>query len=269
MNKSNVITDQELFFNQNSLAGKKEFTKNIFYYYANKEQIEGFNWIEDKKNILEYGCGSGTSLDIFFEARNLEEYFFYGVDIAEQAVKKAKEYYPGYTFYKIKDNKIPQIEDGTLDAAFMLHVLHHSFDHEDIFSEIYQKLKPGGKFFLSDLSSNNIFIRLGRNIFALFPAFFKNKFPDDLVVDGKIPEKYPVDYQKVAMLLRDTGFEVQEIGHGHVFFFLFGWLDRFVPLTKVKHLTSIYPKIMKLEERLLKHNLFKKQAEVFYIKSVK
>lgn len=143
---SKIISDQEAFFNKNAEHKKNINLDSLFSVYANKEQLEGLKWIADKKNILEYGCGTGTSLDVFFKTRRRKDYQIYGVDIAGVAIKKAKENYPEFTFYKISNNKIPQIRDNSLDAVFMFHVLHHADKHEDIFKEIHKKLKKMAKF---------------------------------------------------------------------------------------------------------------------------
>jgi SAM-dependent methyltransferase len=263
-----VVKDQEHFFNINAQS-EKVAIEGLFYDYVNKEQFEGFKWISDAKKILEYGCGTGTSLDIFFKGRKQDKYEVFGVDIAGEAIKEIKKAYPKYKFYKIKANKIPQIKNGALDAAFMLHVLHHSHDHQDIFNEISLKLKSGGKFFISDLASNNIFVRTGRSIFGLVSGLVRHKFKDDLVVDGKIPEKYKVDIPQTLKLLKKAGFKIEKVYYGHLFFFLFGWIDRFVPFSKSPMVEIIYRSIIKFEQWLLKFDLFKTQAEVFSIKCVK
>ncbi len=267
--KRNIQQDQELFFNENSLKEKPSVEKDIFYDYANKEQFYCFDWLQDSKSILEYGCGTGTSLDIFFENRDRAKYSITGVDIAEAAVNKAKKNYPEYSFFKINDNKIPQMQNSSVEGAFMLHVLHHSRNHEDIFKEIYAKLQKNGKFFLNDLSSRNPFIKFGRFMFALFSDILKNKFPEDLVVDGVIPDKYPVNISEVIKQLKDAGFKIVEVGDGHLFFFLFAWLNKFLPLSKIAPVLYLYRHLISLENYLVRETFLKNYAEVFFIKCVK
>ncbi len=269
-NNKSIIIDQESFFNQHSLYKKVLNQADIFYEYCNKKQINAFCWLSDRKNILDYGCGTGTSLDQFFADKKQENYEIYGIDIAGMAIEKAKERYPKFKFYKISNNKIPQIKNNSLEGAYMLHILHHSHNHLDIFGEVYSKLKHKGKFFLSDLSSNNPIIKLGRFLFLYLPDHFKNRFSsDDFVVEGKIPEKYKVNIKEVVDQLKSVGFSIEEISYGHLFFFIFAWLDRFMPLSKFRMISSIYYNLMSLEDHLLKYNFFRKRAEVFYIKCVK
>lgn len=266
-----VETNQELFFDQHSQQERVSDPDSIFYKYAIKEQVQGLKWVSNSKKILDYGCGPGTSIDMFFKhiKKDKKNYRFYGVDISTIAISKAKINYPKFKFYKISDNKMPQISNNLLDAAFIFHVLHHSKDHADIFKEIHSKLKKGGKFLIIDLSSNNIFLKIGRMFFILLSPFIKNKFEDDLVVDGKIPEKYKVNIAEVKSLLEKTGFSIEDVGHGHLFFFLFAWLDKFIKISNFPIIKWIYKYLMNLEKNLLKFKLFQNNAEVFYIKSVK
>jgi ubiquinone/menaquinone biosynthesis C-methylase UbiE len=267
--KKNIIADQEEFFNQNAQCEKTPAKKSLFTVYANKEQVDGFLWIADQKKILEYGCGTGTSLDIFFKNRRKDKYQIYGVDIAQLAINQARENYPEFSFYRISNNKIPQIKDGTLDAAFMFHVLHHADKYKDIFREIHKKLKKDGKFLINDLSSNNPFNRLGRALFVSMPRFVKRKFADDLVVGEDIPEKHKVNSIRVISQLEEVGFVIQEVGYGHLFFFIFGWIDRFISFSKIPTIINIYKQFVKIENVLLQYPFFQKYAEVFYIKCIK
>jgi len=267
--KSQIVEDQLKFFNENAIQQKPDLTAPIFKDYVSKEQTSGFIWLGKRKRILDYGCGTGTSIDAFLKDNPCGTPLFIGVDIADLAIQKVRRKYPEYTFYSIKDNKIPQILDDSMDGAYLLHVLHHSHEHDAIFKGIYSKLEKGGKFFLSDLSSNNPIIKLFRGLFVLSPDFIKRRFRDDLVVDGSIPEKYKVDPEAIIKKLKKTGFSIQEVGYGHLALFLFAWVDRFVPLSRWAFFRRLYKTLGSIEERLLKYRFFQKSAEVFYIKCIK
>lgn len=264
-----IEEDQLKFFNENATLNKPALTTNFFLEYANKEQADGFAWLSDKKRILDYGCGTGTSIEAFCKVNKGSDFSFVGVDISDVAIQRVSQNYPGITFYTIDNNKIPLLPDDSVDGAYLLHVLHHSYEHEAIFREIYTKLGKGGKFFLSDLSSNNPIIRFFRNMFVLSPRFVKRRFADDLVVDGAIPEKYKVDPEAVVAELKKAGFTIHEVGYGHLGLFLFVWLDRFVPLSQFRPFHVLYSALGRVEQKLLKHKFFKNRAEVFYIKCIK
>ena len=104
MNK-NIITDQKEFFNRIATKEVISLNKNKqFYEYVNKEQVNGFEWLSDCKSILDYGCGTGTSIDLFLQYHKLSDYSFYGVDIADQAINVARSKYPDINFFLVEGN---------------------------------------------------------------------------------------------------------------------------------------------------------------------
>jgi len=264
--KNKIVKDQKAFFNANALLslGEKSYI-SVFDSYAKKEQAEGFLWLSSCSCLLDYGCGIGTSIDFFYKNNPSSSIKFIGVDIADNAIQKIIEKYPQHEFHLIKNNQLQSVNYGRIDGAYLLHVLHHSHEHPDIFNAIYAALVPGGKFFLSDLSSANPLIKSARNIFTWLPLSIKNKFQDDLVVEGSIPDKYPVNISIVLDMLRASGFKIEKVGYGHLYFFLFDWLERFFPLSRFGPIYWVYKNLMCFEQYLLTKNFFKKRAEVFYI----
>lgn len=269
-NSNKIITDQKLFFNMNA---KKKITEpvinKLFTQYVNQVQLASFDWLKNSRNILDYGCGTGHSINLFLKNKNPNKYNIYGADIAEDAIEQVKNKYRKFKFYTINKNRIPQIKNNSLDAVMMCHILHHSHNHLDIFKEIYSKLKKNGKFLIIDLSSRNFFVKLGRSLFLYLPLSMKNKFNDDLVIDGHIPEKYNISVAKIIYQLKQVGFSIEVDLHSHLFFFVFGWIDRFIPLSKNKIILHIYKKLINLEKFLLKYNFFKQNAEMFHIRCIK
>lgn len=271
--KSKIIKDQMRFFDMSAHEHAHIHSHipdaPLFFQYVNKEQFSSLNWLSDGEIILDYGCGTGETLKRFLRGRKSEKYKIYGVDIAGEAISEIARKYPKYDFFKIKNNLIPQIEDGTVDGAYMMHILHHSKEHNAIFKEINKKLRKDGKYVINDLSSNNPFLSFFRGLFTTSPNFIKSRFSDDLVVDGMIPEKYKVDMHVVVKELESAGFTIKKIEYGHLFFFMFGWFDKFIPLSKVALFRSTYKQMIRFEQWLLTFKIFQNWAEVFSIKAVK
>jgi ubiquinone/menaquinone biosynthesis C-methylase UbiE len=263
--KPRIIKDQASFFNQNAGLEKPELSSLFFSKYVNKEQTLGFKWLGDCNKILDYGCGTGTTMDVFFKVNPNSEAQFVGIDLAENAIEKVKKRYPQFSFYTVKDNKIPQVDGGSCDGAYLMHVLHHSYEHEAIFKEIYRKLSQGGRFLINDLSSNNPIIISARSVFGFAPKALQSKFSDDLVVDGSIPDKYKVSIVQVLQQLQDIGFKIENVGYGHLFLFILGWTDRILPLSKFSLIRMFYSAIESFEQWLLKFKFFQKRAELFYV----
>lgn len=267
---NHVTNIQMRFFNENA---KKVVVNNnynqYFDQYVNKEQYESLRWIRDKKKILEYGCGTGESLDKLFKVINSNNHTIYGVDIAKNAITQSKIKYPKVKLFVIRHNKIPQISNASLEAVFMFHVLHHSSNHQAIFKEVYLKLKKNGKYVLNDLSSKNPIISLFRFIFTHSPKFIKHHFDDDLLCNDQIPDKYQININETIKLLKICSFKIEEVGYGHLFFFVFGWIERFIPLSSISFVKKMYSKLIIIESKLLKYSFFQQFAEVYYIKAVK
>jgi hypothetical protein len=57
------------------------------------------------------------------------------------------------------------------------------------------------------------------------------KFNNDLVVNGRIPEKYKVNFKFVIAQLKKSGFLIEEVGFGHLFFPIFNQSYEFFFLT--------------------------------------
>ena len=128
MNKNNnkIITDQRLFFNLNAnKKSKNPYLNKLFTQYANQIQTVAFTWLKNSKTILDYGCGTGPSIDLFLGNKNPGNYQIVGVDIAENSIKQARKKYPLYKFYTIRNNKVPQVKNNSIDAVIMAHILHH------------------------------------------------------------------------------------------------------------------------------------------------
>lgn len=266
-----IVKNQKKFFDLN-FRQQKPHTKGAFSdFYGEEIARNGFIWLKKEKKILDYGCGSGTSLDLYLESTKNFNSQIIGVDISEEGIKQIKKKYSQYSFFKISHNLIPQIHEETLDAVYLTHILHHTRNHQAIFNEISKKLKKSGKFFICDLTSNNPIINIARMVFLFVPISVRNKFSDDLVVDGDIPNKYKVDVNKTIDKLKKSGFNIVEINYKHLFLFVFFWINTILKINETKSSFYLFflKKIYNLESLLLKYNFFKYKAHMFSIKCIK
>jgi ubiquinone/menaquinone biosynthesis C-methylase UbiE len=103
----------------------------------------------DFDNVLELGCGTGKNTEwLITKAKDI-----IGLDFSEEMLDKAKS--------KIKSDKIRfqqadlkkpwEIENGFADLITCSLTLEHIEDLDFIFNQAHQKLKVGGKFFISEL----------------------------------------------------------------------------------------------------------------------
>ena len=100
-------------------------------------------------NVIELGCGTGKNTEWLITKAK----FIIGLDFSEEMLKKAKD--------KIKTEKVRfqradltkkwEIENNFADLITCSLTLEHIKDLDFIFNQAYQKLKAGGKFFISEL----------------------------------------------------------------------------------------------------------------------
>jgi ubiquinone/menaquinone biosynthesis C-methylase UbiE len=104
--------------------------------------------------VLEIGPGPGyVGLDWL---EKTEETTLKGLDISEEmvalATKNAKDNdLASRAEYLVGDASNIPFRDGYFDAVFSTNTLHEWISPEVVFDEIYRVLRPGGKYFISDL----------------------------------------------------------------------------------------------------------------------
>jgi len=99
-----------------------------------------------KATILDIGCGYGRDLNFFRK----NGYKVRGIEISEEAIKKAKEIYPGLTVDLGDVKNMYQYKTSMFDIVFgnfLLHLFDQLSVRKKILSECYRVLRPGGYLF--------------------------------------------------------------------------------------------------------------------------
>lgn len=266
-----VERDQEKFFDEfAAIHGQRRTALSFFAQLAEAEIYDGIRWLTDKTTILDYGCGVGEGINSFLRITNSKSARFIGIDLSKASIEIAKNRYPAYQFYVVPNNDLSFMPPCSIDGAYMFSVLHHSEHHQKIFDEISRVLERGGKFLIVDLTKNNPFIEFAHALFPYMPKRIKRMFPDDLVIDDVIPEKLIVDVRATIDGLRKAGFAIEFIEYGHLFFFLFDWIERItgLRLSKTKF-NFVYLWFYNLEKSLLRLTFVRNRAHLFAIRAVK
>jgi SAM-dependent methyltransferase len=264
-----IVVDQEHFFDLESEKNIHIDKDNFFYNYVMRGLINKLKVFKKCERVIDFGCGTGMMIDIFSDSYKNSKVNFVGLDISKKCIEKAKNKYPQHEFHKISNNTISQIEVNSCDGAYLVNVLHHSKNHQKIYQQIYSKLSVGSKFIIYDLSSENPIVELGRKYFIHLPKNAKSRFKDDLVIDGKIPEKYKVNIEQEIKWLKKANFTIQNVDRWQLFLFVFAWLDKFIPFSKTKFGKFTLMTLQKFEEWLIKFDFFKNKCECFYLECQK
>jgi len=103
--------------------------------------------IKDGDRVLDLGCGNGRLVDLLA----VKKIKYIGVDNSRGLIKQAKEYHPKEKF-KVKD-ALKLGYKNEFDVIITSAVLNHMPDNESrrlFLKNVYQALKPGGYFMMSN-----------------------------------------------------------------------------------------------------------------------
>src|SRR5687767_3503542 len=91
------------------------------------------------ERILDIGCGTGRlTSDIAAET-------VVGTDLSAAMLEQAHRHYPNAASFARADGMWLPFVSETFDAVFSTATFHWIADHDQLFSEIYRVLKPGGR----------------------------------------------------------------------------------------------------------------------------
>ena len=180
-------------------------------------------------SLLDLGCGAGNyTLKMLRKVPNQDCTL---VDLSLPMLQKAQERVAAETTGKVQiiqaDMRELELVPEQFDIILAGAVLHHLRDEADwelVFSKLYQALKPGGSFWISDLVSHGV---------EEVNGMFRSKYGDYLESVGgaayrehvlayieKEDSPRPVSYQ--LELMKKVGFTRTEVLHKNLCFAAFG-----------------------------------------------
>lgn len=96
---------------------------------------------QERLNVLDGGCGEGHLLERISKKHPNNQY--YGADLTEIALEKAKERCPQFNFLLTDLGKI-DLPDNYFDIITCTETIEHVDDYLGVFEEFKRLLKPGG-----------------------------------------------------------------------------------------------------------------------------
>ena len=108
--------------------------------------------VRDKDKVLDVACGTGTLLKRISKDIHIEGY---GIDIAENMIKIAKEKCPDMTF-KVADSENIPFSDEYFDVMTVSAAYHHFPDVDSFAKEANRVMKEAGLLYIADPYYSNL-----------------------------------------------------------------------------------------------------------------
>jgi len=185
--------------------------------------------VPNAKNLLDIGCGGGNyTLMMLTKLPDLNCTL---VDLSKPMLDKALERVSQQTNGKVEilqgDIRVVELKENHFDIILAGAVLHHLRDDSDwetTFAKIYQLLKPGGCFMISDLITQDTEV-LNEYTWERYGDFLEGINGKDYrqkVLDYVAKEDSPRSMNYQLDLMKKVGFRQVEILHKNMCFGAFG-----------------------------------------------
>lgn len=152
---------------------------------------------DEKGVILEGGCGRGS----YCHCMQLHGYNVVGIDFAEETVRRVNKVVPELDIRLGDVRKLP-FGDNSLAGYWSLGVVEHFYrGYDDIVSEMYRTIRPGGYLFITFPYMSPV-----RNLKARFGSYLTNT-PDNI---EDVFYQFTLNSNTVIDNLKELGFELVE-----------------------------------------------------------
>jgi ubiquinone/menaquinone biosynthesis C-methylase UbiE len=183
------------------------------------ESFAGVGYFFDLANLREGECvvdlGSGSGMDAFFAATRVgARGMVIGVDFTAAQLAKARGFAAEHRFERVefREERIerPPVEDESADCVISNGVINLSPDKQRVFAEAARALRPGGRFAIADIVSEQ---QLKESIVCdadLWASCIGGAAQQDAYREGieaaglRIAEVRPNPYQFISQRARDA-----------------------------------------------------------------
>ena len=135
----------------------------------------------EHQRVLEIGCGRGVGTEIIFERFGAREVQAFDIDpdMIDRARTRLKRYPSAQLKLSVGDATTIDAEDESYDAVFDFGIIHHVPMWRRAISEVARVLRPGGRFFFEEVTSQAL---NRRSYIALFQHPTEDRFSRDQFV---------------------------------------------------------------------------------------
>jgi ubiquinone/menaquinone biosynthesis C-methylase UbiE len=142
-----------------SWAENYESRNSIFKYF--QKRVIALIDFKKPSNFLDLGCGTGWAVR-YVSTLLKDEGHFVGIDLSEKMIKKAKEIAAGMNnvvFYAASSEALP-LENDFFDNIICTFSFHHYLHPGKALYEAQRVLKPGGRIYILDPTSDDFLTKL-------------------------------------------------------------------------------------------------------------
>lgn len=105
--------------------------------------------------VLEIGCGRGVGTEILFKRFGAREVHAFDIDpqMIELARSRLSRYPPERLKLYVGDASAIKEDGKSFDAVFDFGIIHHVMQWKRVIAEVSRVLRPGGRFFFEEVTS--------------------------------------------------------------------------------------------------------------------
>ena len=175
--------------------GIEEYAKRTQFYIVDIPEkllnlARGGNWA----TFLDAGCGDGVLLNAMENSGLLRDKEVFAVDLSETRISRVREINRKYRCFVEDVCDMKSIPDSSIDLLASQMVIEHVASDEEMTSELYRVLRPGGNIYLT-------------TVFKKSFAWYRYRNNGQWVLDPTHAREYNDDSQLID-LLRKAGFEI-------------------------------------------------------------
>jgi ubiquinone/menaquinone biosynthesis C-methylase UbiE len=132
-----------------------------FYFHFTQKRVVSLLNLHENQCFLDIGCGTGWA--VRYAASVVQSKGeFYGVDISPKMIEKAEENCArceNIYFYNADAAALP-FEGDFFDFIICTSSFHHYFSPSKVLNEVYRVLKPGGKIYIADITTDGFIMKM-------------------------------------------------------------------------------------------------------------